>query len=501
MNLSLLQSLSAAQQAGLHSPGSAQLQTVYDPGQSAAFAQYQQLQQQQQQQQHAGVLLGANGMAYAPSGAGYHTSLKSAGQASQLSPAQVAYMQQVASMGLGTSPQGHGQASLLALQQQGHGGGLGNSSRQQQQGAHAQQQQQLAQLQLQQLQALQLQQLQLQLQQQQYQQASHLMMVSPSHLNDPQPSSHLASQQQPARQQRQQGVLLARHSNDSQQQGPPAALRSLSAAQQIPQQQQTQLSDGPGPVGPSLRGPPADPTAGADGLGDGGGGANLPPVRALLNWRATFAASLQPHDVLPPDHPGKGTEGLSELRLGAFEVLVADTSAAADVAVAVLRSRMYDGVVAMDTEVQPDSGRGDDGSPIVLLQLAAAGLVVVLRPPACGGLPRSFLTLIVEDTDIELVVPTWSNTDERNFEESFGLQTFWCRIAELQKVAKACGHSKTSVKALLQAVLEPTATMPKTKKLSATDWAASTLPPEVVKHAVLNAACVEHIFRCLEVTF
>lgn len=38
-----------------------------------------------------------------------------------------------------------------------------------------------------------------------------------------------------------------------------------------------------------------------------------------------------------------------------------------------------------------------------------------------------------------------------------------CKIADVQKVAKACGHSKTGVRALVQAVLEPLVGMPKSK--------------------------------------
>eukprot|EP00198_Chlamydomonas_reinhardtii_P000615 XP_001689950.1 predicted protein [Chlamydomonas reinhardtii] len=197
-----------------------------------------------------------------------------------------------------------------------------------------------------------------------------------------------------------------------------------------------------------------------------------------------------PYEVLPPDHPGKGTEGLRELRLGALEVLVAETPDAANVAVETLRARMWDGVLAMATVE-----RNDESDPIALLQLSAAGLALVMRPAACGGLPAAFRTAVVEDSDIELAVAGWNGSDERNFEESFGLQTFWCQITELPKVAKACGYSKTGIKALVQAVLEPAAAMPKSKKMGSHDWSSPTLPPEIIKQAVLDVACIEHVFR------
>lgn len=69
--------------------------------------------------------------------------------------------------------------------------------------------------------------------------------------------------------------------------------------------------------------------------------------------------------------------------------------------------------------------RNDESDPIALLQLSAAGLALVMRPAACGGLPAAFRTAVVEDSDIELAVAGWNGSDERNFEESFGLQTFW----------------------------------------------------------------------------
>ncbi|PNH03175.1 hypothetical protein TSOC_010776 [Tetrabaena socialis] len=230
------------------------------------------------------------------------------------------------------------------------------------------------------------------------------------------------------------------------------------------------------------------------------------PLKALVDWRGTFSATIQPHDVLPLHHPDKGTPGLSELRLGAFEVLLAETPQAGDVAVETLRARMWDGIVALDAEWKPDTARGES-NPIALLQLSSAGLVVVIRTLVCG-LPVAFRTAIVEDSDVELVVAGWSGNDERKFEESFGLQVSYalrgeegCKIAELQKIAKTCGHSKTGVKALVQAVLEPSMPMPKSKKQSTFDWSAPVLPNEQLKYAVLDAVCTEHVFRCLEGKF
>ncbi|GFR50870.1 hypothetical protein Agub_g13158 [Astrephomene gubernaculifera] len=233
-----------------------------------------------------------------------------------------------------------------------------------------------------------------------------------------------------------------------------------------------------------------------------------PSLKAAIDWRGAFAASPQPRSVLPPDHPGKGLQGLSELQLGAFEVLLAETPQAANLAIEALRSRMWDGIVAMGIEWAPESsGRGGGGSggggepsPAALLQLSTAGLVVVLRTGSCG-LPDAFRRALVEDSDVELVVASWSSSDERKFEECFGIETFWCKITELQKVAKACGHSKTGVKALVQAVLEPAVNIPKNKKFLPADWAAPVLRPEQLKYAVLDAACTEHVFRCLEGRF
>ncbi|EFJ46938.1 hypothetical protein VOLCADRAFT_92754 [Volvox carteri f. nagariensis] len=221
--------------------------------------------------------------------------------------------------------------------------------------------------------------------------------------------------------------------------------------------------------------------------------------RATIDWKATFAAAVSPYDVLPPGHRAKGMTGLRELRLGALEVLLAEAPEAANAAVEVLRARMWDGVAAMDMEWKPDTARGES-HPVALLQLSSAGLVVVVRTLACG-LPDSFRTRFMEDSDVELVVAGWSSNDERKFEESFGLQTFWCEITDIQKVAKACGHSKTGVRALVQAVLEPSVGMPKSKKVSMSDWSAPSLQPEQLKYAILDAACTEHVFRCLEGRF
>lgn len=49
---------------------------------------------------------------------------------------------------------------------------------------------------------------------------------------------------------------------------------------------------------------------------------------------------------------------------------------------------------------------------------------MLLRTLTCG-LPAAFRTAVVEDSDVELVVSGWTGDDERKFEESFGLQTFW----------------------------------------------------------------------------
>ncbi len=46
---------------------------------------------------------------------------------------------------------------------------------------------------------------------------------------------------------------------------------------------------------------------------------------------------------------------------------------AAEAAVGFLKSRMFDGVVAMDLEWKPDTTRGES-NPIALLQLSAAGV-------------------------------------------------------------------------------------------------------------------------------
>ncbi|KXZ42635.1 hypothetical protein GPECTOR_128g538 [Gonium pectorale] len=170
----------------------------------------------------------------------------------------------------------------------------------------------------------------------------------------------------------------------------------------------------------------------------------------------------------------------------------------------------------MNVEWRPDSPRSD-APAAALLQLSACGLSVVIRAggaaaavsadgggaagAGAGGLPTAFRTAILEDTDIELVVSGWTANDERRFEEDFGIQTFWCRISELQKVAKSVGLPKTGVKALVQAVLEPTAPMPKGKKLPPTVWDSPTLNPAQIKYGVLDAVCIEHVLRVIEARF
>ncbi|GIL73707.1 hypothetical protein Vretimale_5407 [Volvox reticuliferus] len=221
--------------------------------------------------------------------------------------------------------------------------------------------------------------------------------------------------------------------------------------------------------------------------------------RAVIDWKATFAATVAPYEVLPPGHPAKGLAGLEELRLGALEVLLVDAPEAANAAIEVLRSRMWDGIVAMDMEWKPDTAHGES-HPVAVLQLSSAGLVVVVRTLACG-LPDAFRTGFMEDSDVELVVAAWTSNDERKFEESFGQPTFWCKITDIQKVAKACGHSKTGVRALVQAVLEPSVGMPKSKRVTMSDWSATKLQPDQLKYAILDAACTEHVFRCLESRF
>ncbi|GLI61249.1 hypothetical protein VaNZ11_003554 [Volvox africanus] len=227
--------------------------------------------------------------------------------------------------------------------------------------------------------------------------------------------------------------------------------------------------------------------------------AGLTTFRAVIDWKATFAATVAPYEVLPPGHPAKGLAGLEELRLGAMEVLLVDAPEAANAAIEVLRSRMWDGIVAMDMEWRPDTVPGES-HPVAVLQLSSAGLVVVVRTLTCG-LPDAFRTGFMEDSDVELVVAAWMNNDERKFEESFGQPTFWCKITDIQKVAKACGHSKTGVRALVQAVLEPSVGMPKNKRVTMSDWSAPKLQPDQLKYAILDAACIEHVFRCLEGRF
>ncbi|GLC34969.1 hypothetical protein PLESTF_000224300 [Pleodorina starrii] len=272
--------------------------------------------------------------------------------------------------------------------------------------------------------------------------------------------------------------------------GPGGTGRSVAAAAVPPQHQQQQHRR------QQQEPPPPPPDADDDGVAQP---TPLSLPRAIIDWRAIFTAAIAPYEVLPPGHPAKGLDGLQELRLGAVEVLLAETPEAANAAVEVLRSRMWDGVVAMDMEWKPDTSRGQS-NPVALLQLSSCGLVVLVRTLVCG-LPDAFRTGFMEDSDVELVVAGWGTNDERKFEESFGLTTFWCKITDIQKIAKACGHSKTGVRALVQAVLEPSVGMPKSKKTTMSNWGAPSLQAEQLKYAVLDAACTEHVFRCLEGRF
>mmetsp|Transcript_11126 Transcript_11126/g.23977 ORF Transcript_11126/g.23977 Transcript_11126/m.23977 type:complete len:223 (+) Transcript_11126:211-879(+) len=193
---------------------------------------------------------------------------------------------------------------------------------------------------------------------------------------------------------------------------------------------------------------------------------------------------------------GRIPTGLDTYRLGPFTVYVAQSLEAADVAVnQVLRSQDQGGseVLGLDLEWRPDFARGES-NPVSLLQLASETEVALLQVSQFSyTLPRNLWQGVLGNGASYVAVMGWGSSDRQKFEQTFGFQPY-CKLIELQGMARQLGHQQVGLAALAEHYLTGGLKFKKPRHVTMSNWANRYLDQDQIKYAALDALCTQALY-------
>ena len=217
---------------------------------------------------------------------------------------------------------------------------------------------------------------------------------------------------------------------------------------------------------------------------------------------AKFAVGVRDDNVKSLAKDAIAALELFDMTPGA-RVLVAATSKDADAAIRALREALRDGagrvqgidVVGFDTETKPVFVAGRPPNDVALVQLAARGLIVLVRLDLIGGMPDS-LRRLLEDASV-LKVGVGCAGDEVTLSRRCPGLDVQGSFLEIDKIAKA---KFPNLKACgLRSLVAILAKKRMSKGQQTKNWEQASYTPAMVRYAANDAAagllCLELLCR------
>ncbi|WIA33866.1 hypothetical protein OEZ86_006968 [Tetradesmus obliquus] len=179
---------------------------------------------------------------------------------------------------------------------------------------------------------------------------------------------------------------------------------------------------------------------------------------------------------------------------GGLQVLVVENAAYIGNALGALRASMQDPVVAIDLEWRPEFGRRF--TPVAMVQLASSRVAVLIRTCRMSYKLPAVLKDFLKDPSISLLGFGWAASDEGKMQSTFGVGfKDFGRFLDLQAVAQGLGYCGFGLARLTRAVLG--LALPKSKKVSMSNWELAQLSRAQVKYAALDVLVAGQVFRAL----
>lgn len=179
---------------------------------------------------------------------------------------------------------------------------------------------------------------------------------------------------------------------------------------------------------------------------------------------------------------------------GGLQVLVVENAAYIGNALGALRASMQDPVVAIDLEWRPEFGRRF--TPVAMVQLASSRVAVLIRTCRMSYKLPAVLKDFLKDPSISLLGFGWAASDEGKMQSTFGVGCKdFGRFLDLQAVAQGLGYCGFGLARLTRAVLG--LALPKSKKVSMSNWELAQLSRAQVKYAALDVLVAGQVFRAL----
>ena len=206
---------------------------------------------------------------------------------------------------------------------------------------------------------------------------------------------------------------------------------------------------------------------------------------------AKFAVGVRDDNVKSLAKDAIAALELFDMTPGA-RVLVAATSKDADAAIRALREALRDGagrvqgidVVGFDTETKPVFVAGRPPNDVALVQLAARGLIVLVRLDLIGGMPDS-LRRLLEDASV-LKVGVGCAGDEQTLQRRCPGLDVQGSFLEIDKIAKA---KFPNLKACgLRSLVAVLAKKRMSKGQQTKNWEQPAYTPAMVRYAANDAA-------------
>ncbi|GAX82096.1 hypothetical protein CEUSTIGMA_g9524.t1 [Chlamydomonas eustigma] len=179
-----------------------------------------------------------------------------------------------------------------------------------------------------------------------------------------------------------------------------------------------------------------------------------------------------------------------------LQVYLVQNPAHVGAALKLLKASMQDRALAIDLEWKPDFGGKSNGNPVAVMQLASATVCVLLHASAMSYQLPSEVKELLCSPDITLIGCGWDGGDEIKLMRSFGFgRSSFPGFVDLQEVAVALGYQRVGLGSMAKQVMG--IPMPKSKKVSMSNWAAQSLNMSQIKYASLDAFVAGQVFRGL----
>ncbi|KIZ03748.1 hypothetical protein MNEG_4210 [Monoraphidium neglectum] len=177
-----------------------------------------------------------------------------------------------------------------------------------------------------------------------------------------------------------------------------------------------------------------------------------------------------------------------------LQVLVVENPLYLPHAIKRLRASMEDPVIAIDLEWRPQFGT--KFTPVAMVQLATSRVALLVRTCRMQYRLAAELVALLTDPTVTILGFSWASADEAKMQRTFGLGAGAIPgFLDLQLVAHGLGWNGYGLARLTNAVLG--SPLPKSKRVSMSNWESRTLTRQQVKYAALDVLIAGQVFRGL----